>query len=74
MRTIEVDVVITEDGKLLGEVPSGVAPGKHHVKLVFEDYPGATMDDELGILVIHVDSWPDNVSLRREDMYGDNGR
>ena len=35
----------------------------------------ATTDKEsLDFPVISVGKWPDNLSLRREDMYGDDGR
>lgn len=74
MRTIKTDAVVTKEGKLTVQVPPDVMPGEHKVKLVIED---AEVEKEGGpaeFLVIHVDSWPDGLSLRREDMYGDEGR
>ena len=34
----------------------------------------ATTKESLDFPVISVGKWPDNLSLRREDMYGDDGR
>ncbi len=40
----------------------------HHRKTTFKD------KELLDFPVIRVGKWPENFSLRREDMYGDNGR
>ncbi len=74
MRTIETDATVTKDGRLVVEVPPDVPPGQHHVKLMIEEPTDARKDGTTEFLVIHVDSWPDNLSLSREDIYGDEGR
>jgi hypothetical protein len=74
MRSIDLDAVVTEDGKLIVTVPPDIRPGEHHVRLVVEEPPDPRRDGTVEFLVIHVDSWPTDLSLSREAMYGDDGR
>lgn len=74
MRTIETHAVVTADGKLTMQVPPVVKPGEHLVKLVIEETQNTNGGQPAEFLVIHVDSWPEGLSFRREDMYGDDGR
>lgn len=74
MRTIETQAVVTKDGKLTIQVPPDIQPGEHQVKLVIEEAQSPNGVQPAEFLVIHVDSWPEGLSLRREDMYGDAGR
>jgi hypothetical protein len=74
MRTIETNARVTEDGELTIHVPPDVPPGVHRVKLVVEDPLDTGKPKPSEFLVIHIDSWPEGLSLRREDMYGDDGR
>ena len=75
MRAVEAKATITEDGRLTVRVPPDIPPGEHRVKVIFEDEP-ATIGSPLGsdFPLIHVDAWPEDLSLRREDMYDDWGR
>ena len=74
MKTIETTAVIGEDRILQVQLPQDVTPGRHHVAVVIDE-PSAptskTLDD---FPTIDVGPWPDGLSLRREDMYGDDGR
>lgn len=72
MRTIETRATVRPDGTLVANVPPDVAPGEHRVVLVLEDTataPSSTLD----LPIFDLGSWPDG-SLRREDLYGDDGR
>jgi hypothetical protein len=75
MKAIETTGTVTEDGKLIVDLPSDVAPGEHKVIVVIDtsgDRNGAT---PLGELPLHdFGPWPGDLSLRREDMYDDWGR
>ena len=72
MTTIETNGLVTNDGKLIIEIPPDVSPGKHRV-VVMIDPQSAWIEEnqELGFPVIHVDSWPENISLSREEWYDD---
>lgn len=75
MRAIETTASITPDGTLTARVPSDIPPGEHRVVLVIEEAPAARPKSALTEFpVIHVGKWPEGLSLRREDIYGDDGR
>lgn len=80
MKTIEITATVTEDGKLTVQLPSDIPPGEHQIVLVIDEKPvpekSSTQKKRppLDFPVIHVGSWPANLSLRREDMYDDDGR
>ena len=70
MRTIETTATVNEEGQLTVQVPREIPPGEHRVVVVIEerlaDKREQLPDD---FPVIHVGSWPADLSLRREDMY-----
>jgi hypothetical protein len=75
MRAIETTAIITEDGKLIAEVPPDVGPGHHRVVIVVEQEQTAAGPDDLSDFPVHDSGpWPEGLSLRREDMYDDWGR
>jgi len=75
MRTIETRATVTEDGTLTAHVPPDVPPGEHPVVVVIETPTAkAAPGRDIELPVIHVDRWPADLSLRREDMYDDWGR
>lgn len=75
MKTIETVVMVEPDGKLTLQLPPDIAPGEHRIVLVIEEQPVlAEKRPMLDFPVIDVGEWPEDLSLRREDMYGDFGR
>ncbi|WP_017318037.1 hypothetical protein [Mastigocladopsis repens] len=80
MKTIETIATVTADGKITVQLPPDIPAGEHKVVVVIDEklLPKKTETQEkrppLDFPVIHVGSWPENLSLRREDMYGDDGR
>jgi len=75
MRTIETTATITAEGTLTVQVPSDIPPGPHRIVVVIDDQPDMPDTRPLhDFPVIHVGAWPADLSLRREDMYGDDGR
>ncbi len=74
MRTIETKAIVSEDGELTIKVPPDVKPGEHRVTLMIDDAEEKKPEDASELIVIDVDAWPENFSLRREDLYGDDGR
>lgn len=76
MQTIETTAVIGDDRRLSVQLPPGVAPGEHRVVLVIgevvqEPCKPWTMEDwpthDAGL----IDS---KFTMRREELYGDDGR
>lgn len=75
MKTIETTAIVTPEGMMTVQVPLDIPPGKHHVVLVIDEQP--MVGEKRPPLKFPVDRygpWPENLSLRREDMYGDWGR
>lgn len=73
MRTIETTATVAHDGTLTLRLPSGIEPGLHHVVVVIEEI-ATPSDDDLELPSHDSGPWPEGLSLRREDMYGDWGR
>lgn len=75
MKTIEVTVEIPADGRLTLQLPPDVPRGRRRIVLVVEEQPGdapaRSLDD---FPVVDVGPWPEDLSLRREDMYGERER
>ena len=75
MRSIETTGTVTSEGVLTVEIPRDIPPGLHRVVVVIDEqalvpHSAAELDfpvDDLG-------PWPENLSLRREDLYGEWGR
>ena len=72
MTVITARIQVAEDGSITGQVP----PGEHVATITLMDAPlrrpgkPFTMEN----FPIHDGPWDDSISLRREDMYGDDGR
>ncbi|MDQ2809720.1 MAG: hypothetical protein M3Z04_22825 [Chloroflexota bacterium] len=75
MQTIQAIATVTDDGELTLQVPEGIAPGRHQVVLVIDEKPIQAQQRTLGEFpVLDFGPWPENFSLRREDLYDDDGR
>jgi len=74
MKTIETTAVIGSDRMLTVQLPPDVAPGPHSI-LVVVDEPRVKASSRLDDFpTIDVGPWPQTLSLRREDLYGDGDR
>jgi hypothetical protein len=80
MLTIEATATLTPDGHLTIAVPPDalppdLSPGEHRVVLLIEEQAGQRKTrPPLNFPVDSYGSWPDDLSLRREDIYDDWGR
>ena len=75
MKTIECSVVVDEKRTATLRFPPDVAPGKHHLVVLVGERVGIHRDQSVDDLPpISVGLWPAGLSLRREDLYGDDGR
>jgi hypothetical protein len=76
MTTIHTRIRVDRDHRISGIAPPDVPPGEHEVTINL-----ASPARQLPTLKFNVDDlpkhdlvWDDSISLRREDMYGDDGR
>lgn len=74
MKTIETTATVGPDGALTARVPPEVPPGEHRVVLVIEEEPAREKASPFDFPVHDLGPWPEGLSLRREDLYGDWGR
>jgi hypothetical protein len=75
MRTIETTALVTNDGKVSLQVPSDIPQGEYRAVLVIEDKPvKKEKRPPLDLPARDYGPWPENLSLRREDMYDEWGR
>jgi hypothetical protein len=77
MRTVETTATISEDRHLTVLIPPDVPLGTYKILVVLEEPPALIEDADNGLddfPVIDLGPWPENLSLRREDMYDDWGR
>ena len=75
MKTVELTTIIQPDRTMTVQLPPDVTPGRHHVVVVIDDGQKAETSSGMADRPAHdVGPWPADLSLRREDMYGDEGR
>jgi hypothetical protein len=77
MRALTLTAVVRPDHMLMVQVPAGIPPGTHQVVVVLQGNEGVTSPGER-----FMENWPvhdcgpidPNMTFRREDIYGDDGR
>jgi hypothetical protein len=80
MKAIETTVNVATDGTAILQFPPDIAPGEHQIVIVINDEIDGNSSANIPTKqlpkfpVIHVGAWTEVGSLRREDLYGDNGR
>ena len=73
MRNLNLRLTVPQDRRVTIELPDDIEPGELDVLLVVRRSPGQPAPRDPFPLIPGV-KWNDEVSLRREDMYGDDGR
>jgi len=81
MKTIETDVIVTQDGRIRIDLklPTDVQPGRHRAVVVLDEWPvspaSPRVERSLADFPVHdLGLWPENLSLSRADLYGDDER
>jgi len=74
MITLQGRAIVSEDGKLTIDMPAEVPPGEHQYVIVIDKEPTEEQRGTIVFSVFDVGQWPENLSLRREDMYDEWGR
>ena len=82
MKAIEADITVAADGKAVIELqlPPAVSAGKHRAVVVLDEkkiddhHASVTVRPPMDMPIHDFGPWPANLSLRREDLYGDHGR
>jgi hypothetical protein len=74
MKTLQTNAVVGAGHTITVHLPDDIEPGTYRITLVIDDRPIGPKSDLSDFPVIDVGPWPEGLSLRREDMYGDDGR
>jgi hypothetical protein len=75
MKTIETRALIDGDGRITleAQAPSDIRPGEHDVLVIIDEKDAAPLrSPHLDFPVDSYGPWPEGLSLRREDLYGEN--
>ena len=73
--TIDTIVNVSPEGDATLRLPPEVPPGQHRASVtIHEERQIDDQADELDLPVYDVGPWPEGLSLRREDIYGEWGR
>jgi hypothetical protein len=86
MLAVTIAAKVDENGTVILKVPPQVSPGLHKMVIVIEEAElaewtngtqnGESIEHDEGFVLPlgDVGPWPENLSLRREDLYDDWGR
>jgi hypothetical protein len=74
MLMLKTRVRVAKDGVLRVRIPTELPPGDHEAVIVLSAPEAPKQGFQLVEFPIDSGPWDDDISLRREDLYGDNGR
>jgi hypothetical protein len=78
MTEIRARVLVGPDHRISGTAPAGVPPGEHEVTIIVTLPPTEQRHREPfdvdGLPTHDLGPWPEGLSLRREDLYDEDGR
>jgi hypothetical protein len=78
MHRVRARIQVDPNRTISGIAPQEVPPGEHDVTIVIAPVSGRRADGEPfdvnRLPTVDLGPWPEGVSLRREDLYGDDGR
>ncbi len=77
IKTVDTFVTVPEDRTVMLQLPPDVTTGPHRIIAITEETSEASVPMKSladAFPVIPEAQWPEGLSLRREDMYGDEGR
>lgn len=78
MKNLSFNVTVPADRRLVVQLPEDVEPGAVRLVVIPMPKPQAYKDHEEDPIAwlpqFHLKSWPEDFPMRREDLYGDDGR
>jgi hypothetical protein len=75
MHRIETKATVTPDGILTVQVPPDVPPGEHQVVVLIDELSSEQVErPPLSFPSHDLGPWPEGFTVRREEIYGDDGR
>jgi hypothetical protein len=74
MNEIRTRIQVGRDHTITGIAPPDVPPGEHVATITISPPPIPEKRSRVADLPVHDIPWDGSISLRREDMYADDGR
>ena len=74
MNEIRTRIQVGADHAITGIAPPDVPPGEHVATINISPLPFPEKRSRVADLPVHDTPWDGSISLRREDIYGDDGR
>jgi hypothetical protein len=75
MKTIETTAMVTQEGTMTVQVPLGISPGEHQIVVVIDEHPIVKKErPSLKFSAYPVGLVSEQMTFRREDIYGEWGR
>jgi hypothetical protein len=74
MKTIETTIQVDPQGMAAIRVPADLAPGPYRAVIVIETSEADSARAQLIFSAHDVGPWPEGFTVRREEIYGDDGR
>lgn len=77
IKTVDTVVTVPENRTVTLQLPPEVGTGPHRILVVIEEETSAASEGtpkEFVFPVIPDAQWPEEMPMRREDLYGDDGR
>jgi len=78
MSDVRARILVDADHSITGVAPPEVPPGEHEVMITVAPRPAVqlpTKPFDVNALPVHdLGPWPEGLSLRREDIYDEDGR
>jgi hypothetical protein len=72
MKTMETTIEVDAEGRAMLQLPADVPPGAHRVVVIIDE-PARKLAP-LTFSAHDVGPWPEGFTIRREEVYGDDGR
>lgn len=75
MKSLECDVLVDKNHTALIHLPDEIPPGRHTLRIILQE-DNAVLPEESPktFPTIKTIQWPEELSLRRESIYDDQGR
>lgn len=75
MKSITYTATVNSDRKATIDLPEDIQPGVYTLRVYVEEQGDQALENPFeGLPTVRAWDWLRDVSLRREDMYGDEGR
>jgi hypothetical protein len=74
MHKISTQIRVAPDHRITGIAPNEVPAGEHVAVITVSVPPTPEKRRRMADLPVHDTRWDGSISLRREDLYGDDGR